>query len=294
MARTFFLVLVVIIASLAVATAGAQTPPAPSPNPSPPAGQPPTGICSRPAAGGEKIGVTYIDTVLEVTLPAPGAYTHSPIGPVGVDPGIQVCNAATGSAVRISALTGKEIGRTADSAAGHAVLDQIVASARLRRLADVPLVNTVLSPPPGAVEGLRYRLLVYGRDPSRLVADGTRVSISVLPRAREQAGLPPQRAPCAQGIVVAGRVEIVAWLTSECPAGMPVSMSLAIPGEFAITARAEPSLEWRAPRPGEPPVIEAVIRPIPPNSGGIGSQPAISPPITGSAGLLSSNRYGGD
>jgi hypothetical protein len=283
-ARTFFLLLVVIITSLAAATAGAQTPTVPSP--SLPEGQPPTGTCSRSATGGEKIGVTYIDTVLEVTLPAPGTYAHSPIGPVGVDPGIQVCHAATGAAVRISALTGREISRTADSAAGHALLDQIVASARLVRLADVPLVNTSSSPPTGAVEGLRYRLLVYGRDPNRLVADGTRVSMNVLPRAREQAGLPPQGRPCAQGLIAAGRVEIVAWLTSECPAGLPVGITLAIPGEIAITARAEPALEWRSPQPGEPAIIQAVVRPVPPNTGGGGSPAAISPPTTGSGGLV--------
>ena len=292
MARLLLAVLLPGIVALGFFAAQAQSPPErATPAPGPPA-PPSTSGCQRPARGGETVSVSYI-AILEVTLPESGEYSHGPfldLGQAGVaDAGIQICHAQTASEIRISAITGREVRRKAGSPAANALLDEIAAGARLRQQSDVTPINTASSPPPGGTEGLRYRLQVFGRDPTRPATDGTRVSIYALPRPRQVAGPPVPAAPCAEGVVTNGRAEIVVWLTQECPAGLPVSITLFIPGEFATSSSSEPAFEWRAPSPGEPSVVEAVVRPIPPNTGGSSEAPAparITPPITGSGGLI--------
>jgi hypothetical protein len=69
--------------------------------------------------------------LLQVTLPAPGAYFTLPAGRVTDEPALMICNVDHDASVIISAVTGRELSRTAADAAGNAILDQIAASARL-------------------------------------------------------------------------------------------------------------------------------------------------------------------
>jgi hypothetical protein len=86
---------------------------------------------SGPAVhGGETTGLGGRDGSLDVTLPGDGLYFTLP-GPSLTEPGLFVCSVDHDASVIISAVTGKEVSRTAHDAAGNAVLDQIVASVRL-------------------------------------------------------------------------------------------------------------------------------------------------------------------
>jgi hypothetical protein len=75
------------------------------------------------ASGGQTIGT--LDTVL-VTLPSPGDYHYL----FATDGTLLVCHIQTDSRVGISAATCRETARTVNNPAAHAILDQIVASAR--------------------------------------------------------------------------------------------------------------------------------------------------------------------
>src|SRR5688572_28358032 len=96
------------------------------------------------------------------------------------------------------------------------------------------------SPSP-AVEGLRYRLQVYGRVPNSFATDGSRLVVNSSGRAE----------PCAEGTIIGGRTEIVVRISETCSEGLQTGITLFLVGEIPITARAEPPLEWRRVRPAE-------------------------------------------
>jgi hypothetical protein len=76
--------------------------------------------------------------------------------------------------------------------------------------------------------------------------------------------------------------------TDDCPADERVGIVLTFAGQIPVTASSEPPLEWRPTRPGEVAIIDTVVRPIPPNTAGVGSADAVAairPPDTGSGGL---------
>lgn len=134
--------------------------------------------------------------------------------------------------------------------------------------------------------GLYYRLQVFtgflGAD--RPAPDGTRLVVSRLPRPAAIETRPPYQGPCAEAAVRGGYAEITVVFRPDCAPGDAVGIRLYFEGQLPITASAEPELEWRSARPGEPSSRTSVVRPIPPRTGGNGS--TVIPPTTGSAGLL--------
>jgi hypothetical protein len=88
--------------------------------------------------GGKTTGLGTPSLLLEVTLPPAGSYFTLPAGlplpsPPSVipPPALMICSVETNSSVVIDATTGREISRTASNTRGNAILDQIVASARV-------------------------------------------------------------------------------------------------------------------------------------------------------------------
>ena len=141
---------------------------------------------------------------------------------------------------------------------------------------------------------LIYRLAVYDRDPGRLAPDGTSVLVYPLPGARSHAGLPPYvNAPCAETVVLNGQAELQVEMTPDCPAGFPMSFTLYLPGG-PITADSEPNLEWRRAYSESTTVVDLVVRPIPPRTGGISvSQlPLVCPPNLLPASAAQAVTYG--
>jgi hypothetical protein len=145
--------------------------------------------------------------------------------------------------------------------------------------------------PPRAFEDqklLRYELFVYGRNPSAPAEDGTLVRVYKTTRPLSStSAVPTPIGPCAEASTVGGVAQIVVLLTSECPEGSLVGITLFPPGELGITANAVPAIEWRAPRTADLQPIDAVVRTVQPRTGGP-AEPStpISPPTTGSGGLL--------
>jgi hypothetical protein len=138
-----------ILGAIALSRAAdAQMPPTPTPaaaatispptNLTPGTRQPPfdpvTG-CGHPAMarveGGQETGLGTGDTMLRVSLPPGGPYGTLPNGPVGAELGLRICHIPTNSLIIISAVTGREISRVVTDPVGHAILDQIAASARI-------------------------------------------------------------------------------------------------------------------------------------------------------------------
>ena len=86
--------------------------------------------------------------MLRVTLPDGGLYFTLPAPPDAGVVGLFICSVDNNASVLISAETGREVNRTAQSAAGDAIIDQIVASATVTAASH-------LTPPTTGDAGLR-------------------------------------------------------------------------------------------------------------------------------------------
>jgi hypothetical protein len=151
------------------------------------------------------------------------------------------------------------------------------------------------APPEPAANGLRYRLLVYGRDPQQVAPDGSTVDVLPLsgqppPNGSQPAPNGGPSGPCAHAVVADGVAEIAVGFSSDCPEGVRVSFLLSLnDGEGPITGFSEPEIEWRTAAPDETQPIDLIVRPVPPSDAPVGTGApvtgSISPPNTGSAGL---------
>jgi hypothetical protein len=138
------------------------------------------------------------------------------------------------------------------------------------------------APPPDPP--LTYELTVYDRDPARLAPDGTKVTALAQP---------PRSTSCGEAEVRGGVAELRVEVSELCPAGMTVFFVLTnLPGG-AITAYADPLIQWRAAYSEETVTLRADVRPIPaPAVAGIEATPLVCPPNLPAIGAARTERFG--
>ena len=139
--RVFVPALVMILALAAVGVTLAQEPsPTPTPVTTPQPGTPPTPVASCPPQISFEGPATRTINQAQIQVPA-GSYSLGITPPGLPDGAFSLCHLETGAIITMSGKTCAELGRSASSAEGTAVLNQIISSCKV-----VPLPTPQVPP----------------------------------------------------------------------------------------------------------------------------------------------------